>query len=149
MSWVENLISRLGTVSDTEVYQSYRDAYGRHASRELAADMGVSTRTARRALSGATGRRQFTTGPRFAEAKAEIVAERVEGIAPITPGRVEVFYAGKTAGYRTIGPQSLAGHPSLPAITRALQRGDQASASDLIGGAVMDVYGAPMLTLNQ
>lgn len=149
MSWVENLTDRLGTVSDVEVYQSYRDVYGRHASRQLAADMGVSQRTARRALSGAAGRRQFTERAPFAEAKAEIIGERVESLAPIVPGRVEVFYAGKSAGYRTIGPQNLGGHPALPAISRALAAGNQTRAAELINGAVMDVYGAPMLTLSQ
>lgn len=149
MSWVEHLTDELTAVSDQDVYQTYRAVYGRHASRQLAADMGVSTRTARRALSGAPGRRQFTTGSDFAEAKAEIIGERVEGIPPIDVGRVEVFYGGQSAGYRTIGTQNISDHPALSAITDALQAGDHDRAAELIGGAVMDVYGAPMLTLRQ
>src|SRR5262245_49249198 len=121
MAWGDSLAGDmvdLGAVqraTDADVYRQYRATYGRHASRQLAADMGISRRTARRALAGAAGKRQFTQTAGFIARKGQITKTRrqqaaadIEAAAAVVDvGRVPVYYGGEPDGFRTIGIQDI------------------------------------------
>jgi hypothetical protein len=126
-----------------------RGVHGRHASRWLAEEAGISARTARRWLSGAPPRGR--AGAILAAARSltntyGIAAARLRGLAAagghIHVGTVAVAYETQDEGSRTIGDLAVDEWMAedLAAAADALDRGDLAAAADAFSDAIIGGY---------
>lgn len=125
-------------VSSQDIFDQYRDRYGRHASREMARRYGVTQRTIQRALSGQTRNPKFTRSERF---QADMAAEAVRNIHVAHVGTVQVLYQGRDEGPRSIGTVSFDADEDLADVIDALARGAWDEAGDAFDAAVIEQYG--------
>lgn len=122
----------------------FREQYGRHASREIAARYGVSQRTAQRALRGETRAPKFTESPQYqadqSAAAGRRAAAAVRGISTVHAGHVSVEYDGRDEGIRDIGDVFLS-PADLDEIAGYLENEDWDQAGDALDAAILDQYG--------
>lgn len=135
MSNSGEVLRSMGTRED--IFDEYRERYGRHASREIARRYGVSQRTVQRAMRGETRHPKFAESEKF---KADRAARAVRRIHVAHAGHVAVSYSGRDEGTRDIGDVQF-GPGDLDDVIEALDRGDFDDAGDALDAAILDVYG--------
>ena len=126
-----------GRVSLQDVLDSFRERYGKRASREIANRYGVTMRTAQRALKGETRAPKFAATEKFA---ADVAAAQVRQIRTAHVGEVTVEYDGEDAGSRVIGDVEFE-EGDLDEVADHLQNGDWDAAGEALDAAILDQYG--------
>jgi hypothetical protein len=129
--------------SPADLLNTYRERYGRHASREIARRYGVSQRTAQRALRGETRNPKFM---RTERARADTAAAAVRGIHVAHAGTVEVAYANRDEGSRSIGDVFL-DPADLDEVADWLASEDWDEAGNALDAVILDQYGGLGRTL--
>lgn len=124
---------------------TYRERYGRRASREIARRYGVSQRTAQRALRGETRNPKFM---RTERAQADTAAAAVRGIHVAHAGTVEVRYPAdnRDEGSRSIGDVFL-DPADLDEVADWLASEDWDEAGNALDAAILEQYGGLGRTL--
>lgn len=125
--------------------EAIRAVYGRHASRWLAEQAGISPRTARRWLSGSYPRgraSRIVEAARDAAGPRGVAAQRLARASAIDVGTVEVEYDGISQGWRDIGVVNIGkdGFGYVATCCADLQEGNTEAAAEAFSNAVISGY---------
>lgn len=123
------------------VQAAIRQQHGTGSTRWIAAETGVSQRTARRWMSTAAPVSRIPVIMELATREA-IAAQRFRGATAIDVGAVAVEYDGEDQGDRNIGHLDVDDHTAayLEQAAAALEEGDLAAAADAFSSAVIGGY---------
>jgi hypothetical protein len=131
-----------------DALSAIRRQHGRGAARYLAGEAGVSATTARRWLNGTQqpsgrveGRIDSITD---AADEGWVIADTLAEAQLIDAGHVEVFYNGKSAGFRQVGRITVDAElaAELAAAGELFAVGNQAGAEQALSAALLGAYSA-------
>lgn len=141
MNFREMIDSVVASARVQDVQAAIRAAEGRGATRWVAAQAGISQRTARRWLSNNPPRSRVTALIGLIDTTS-IAAYRIRGAESISIGTVAVAYDDQDEGSRNIGDLDVDSDMAnaLAHAAEALESGDWAAAEDWFSDAVIMGY---------
>ncbi|MDT8916222.1 hypothetical protein [Amycolatopsis sp. PS_44_ISF1] len=146
MTYIASVVQHIAQGARVDHAQAaIRTVHGKHASRWLAAQAGISPRTARRWLSSAapTGRtRAILDAAATAGGATGLAAQRLRTAETIDVGTVAVSYDGDDEGNRRVGEITVEGDVANYLITTArdLEAHNLEGAADAFSNAIMSGY---------
>jgi hypothetical protein len=132
-------LARTATVHHAQA--AIRAEHGRHATRFIAEQAGVSPRTARRWMSSAPPAGRVTVIAALVPGEA-VAAQRIRAASSVSVGTVDVAYDDDDQGPRTIGELDVDSYMAseLDHAAAALEEGRWDAAEDAFSAAIIGGY---------